>query len=108
MKFKQKSISLLLCPFQIGKLIKHLPLKDDTECSTLESINEILSKVDSTQKRSEILCDKLCEGLSKSSKMMSKLPKELKEFCDKITKTAGRYHELNNYNNNIYRKVKNE
>ncbi|XP_063413657.1 uncharacterized protein LOC134696036 [Mytilus trossulus] len=49
----------------------------------------ILSKVLYTQKRSEILSDKLFEGLCKVKDMGKKLPLELREFCNSIRKTVG-------------------
>ncbi|VDI18285.1 Hypothetical predicted protein [Mytilus galloprovincialis] len=52
-------------------------------------IDDILSKVLCTQKRSEILCDKLCEGLCKVKETDKTLPPQLKEFCDSISKTVG-------------------
>ncbi|XP_063413902.1 uncharacterized protein LOC134696174 [Mytilus trossulus] len=65
--------------------------KEDHEIMNhnITSIDDILSKVLCTQKRSEILCDKLCEGLCKVKETDKKLPPQLKEFCDSIRKTVG-------------------
>ncbi|XP_071126272.1 uncharacterized protein [Mytilus edulis] len=65
--------------------------KEDDESMNhhITSIDDILSKVLCTQKRSEILCDKLCEGLNRVKETDKKLPPQLKEFCDTIRKTVG-------------------
>ncbi|CAG2201046.1 unnamed protein product [Mytilus edulis] len=65
--------------------------KEDDEIMNhhITSIDDILSKVLCTQKRSEIMCDKLCEGLSRVKYKGKQLPAELKEFCNSIHKTVG-------------------
>ncbi|CAC5399617.1 unnamed protein product [Mytilus coruscus] len=63
----------------------------------LNRIDRILSKVIRTHKRSEILCDKLCEGLEnvESTKSLNTLPSELKDFCNRIKQSVGQeYRQL--------------
>ncbi|XP_052077084.1 uncharacterized protein LOC127715087 isoform X3 [Mytilus californianus] len=80
---------------QMQKVKKHVnSFRKDNEDDEIKnhhftSIDDILSKVLCTQKRSEILCDKLCEGLCKVKETDKKLPAHLREFCDSIRKTVG-------------------
>ncbi|XP_052077085.1 uncharacterized protein LOC127715087 isoform X4 [Mytilus californianus] len=80
---------------QMQEVLKHIKSvqKDQEDHENMNHhltlINDILSKVLCTQKRSEILCDKLCEGLCRVTDKGKKLPAELREFCDSIRKTVG-------------------
>ncbi|CAG2201047.1 unnamed protein product [Mytilus edulis] len=88
----RENIDLKIQMQEVQKHIKGLRKdKDDDESMNqhLISIDDILSKVLCTQKRSEIMCDKLCEGLSRVKDKGKQLPAELKEFCDSIRKTVG-------------------
>lgn len=67
-------------------------IEDNEEANlALCKIDRIVSKVTQTKKKSEILCDKLCEGLEKVQlpKTASTLPSELKEFCKRIKQSVG-------------------
>ncbi|CAC5399616.1 unnamed protein product [Mytilus coruscus] len=63
-------------------------IEDNEEANlALSKLDRTISKVKRTQKRFEILCDKLCEGLEKveSPKTTITLQSELKDFCKRIS-----------------------
>ncbi|XP_052077093.1 uncharacterized protein LOC127715094 isoform X2 [Mytilus californianus] len=85
MKIKMQEINQ-----HLKSISKSIEDNEDGNLS-LSRIDRILSKVIRTHKRSEILCDKLCEGLEnlESTKPINTLPSELKDFCNRIKQCVG-------------------